>query len=105
MKIAFALLASALLATTAVSAAGAESQSKPAVAAPAPASADRSVEAALAKLFSDHKATPRTTSCEEVVYEWCMSYCYDLSMNYGCSFYASQECLCQRASADCPACY
>jgi hypothetical protein len=102
MKIAFALLASALLATTAVSA-SAESQPKPAVA--APASADRSVEAALAKLFSDHKPTPRTTSCEEVVYEWCMSYCYDLSMNFGCSFFASQECLCERAPADCPVCY
>jgi hypothetical protein len=45
------------------------------------------------------------SSCEEQVYQDCLTFCYGLAQEGRCDFYASQACLCMRAPADCPVCY
>jgi hypothetical protein len=109
MKTALTLVALALLTVTVAAAAEPQrpapvpSPQKTAQVAPAP---DGSAETTLGKLFSEHKPSNRTYSCYDDRYQWCQTFCSDLSQTNGCDFFANQQCLCQRYPwADCPVCY
>lgn len=60
---------------------------------------------ALLLLISLPSADVSAVSCEEQVYQDCLSFCSGLAQEGRCDFYASQLCLCMRAPADCPLCY
>jgi hypothetical protein len=110
MKTAFLLVSLALLAL-ASAASAADPQPQPPVASAqevtatpaAPTAA--SVDLALQKIFEPQKPARRATSCYDNVYEYCQTFCYELSQTNGCDFFANQECLCERFPADCPVCY
>jgi len=107
MKAAFLLFSLILLALA--YAAFAEPQSQPpanpaqAVTPEAPTAA--SVDLALQKIFEPEKPARRATSCYDDRYEYCQTFCWELSQTNGCDFFANQECLCERFPADCPVCY
>ncbi|HTQ80427.1 MAG TPA: hypothetical protein VMM92_10560 [Thermoanaerobaculia bacterium] len=104
MKTSLLLLAFALF-TASVATAAPPDATAPSTAPAATATVDHAAEAALAKLFSDHKPVHRTDGCFDAVYEDCLSFCSELSQNGGCTFFAEQQCLCERFPADCPVCY
>ena len=111
MKAAFTLFSVLLLALASVALADPVSPAPGVVAqAPTPVSTPTAppastVDPSLQKLFSAQKPVNRTTTCYDRVYEDCLSFCPSLSQTNGCGFFTDQQCLCERSSADCPACY
>ena len=106
MKTAVLLVSLALLPLATI--ASADSGNQPAVSAGftvTPASPASSWDLSLRKLFSAQKPVSRATSCYDNVYEYCQTFCTELSQTNGCDFFANQECLCERSWADCPVCY
>lgn len=109
MKAAFFLFSLVLLALA--STASADPQTQPpaapaqeARATPAAATA-ASVDLVLQKIFEPQKPARRATSCYDNAFEYCQTFCSELSQTNGCDFFANQECLCERFPADCPVCY
>lgn len=108
MKTAFLLCALTLVLATA---AFAEPRTQPpatpaqATAAAPTAQAASSVDLALQKIFEPQKPARRATTCYDNAFEYCQSFCSELSQTNGCDFFANQECLCERFPADCPVCY
>jgi hypothetical protein len=111
MKAAFFLFSLVLLALASI--ASADPQNQPPVApvqavtatatpAAPPAS---SVDLFLQKLFEPQKPVRRAATCYDNAYEYCQTFCSELSQTNGCDFFANQECLCERFPADCPVCY
>ena len=109
MKTALSLVALAFLTLSAVALAEPERQAPlPIIQAPSTpvtVAPDRTVDAALAKLFAPQKPKNRTASCYETTYQYCLDFCYGRAMENSCDFFANQECLCERFPADCPVCY
>ncbi len=60
---------------------------------------------ALLILISALAVNVSASSCEEQVYQDCLTFCSGVAQEGRCDFYASQACLCWRAPADCPVCY
>jgi hypothetical protein len=59
----------------------------------------------LLTVISTAPGRSQQSSCYDQRYQYCLDSCYELSQTDGCGTFASQECLCERAPADCPACY
>jgi len=107
MRAAFFLFSLVLLALASVASADPRiqppAQEVTATAPAAPTAA--SVDLALQKIFEPQKPARRATSCYDDRYEYCQTFCWELSQTNGCDFFANQQCLCERFPADCPVCY
>jgi len=105
MKKCFALIAFALLMPGVAATDQPTAPATPAAANLKEGAPERSPEALLADIFNAHRPVSRSSSCEEQVYQDCLTYCWELSQTNGCDFFASQTCLCWRYPVDCPVCY